>query len=167
MQCKKCRKDETILSIISAREAHTAGVIMDRLSGDVQAQTTKHGAKDQAEEIDDRQKHLARGGQVLAPVEVEPENTAEPVREPGSEEGSDQAQQVAEDWNGFGDDPGDGPEGERDGDPGAHGHPVPFVDPLFFVGEDAEVDVFNSNVAVNDAGDDDSRQGDAVGNLGD
>lgn len=88
VQCKKCRKDETILSIISAREAHTAGVIMDRLSGDVQAQTTKHGAKDQAEEIDDRQKHLARGGQVLAPVEVEPENTAEPVREPGSEEGS-------------------------------------------------------------------------------
>lgn len=43
------------------------------------------------------------------------------------------------------------------------------MDPLFFVGEDAEVDVFNSNVAVNDAGDDDLSSistGDMFSNAG-
>jgi hypothetical protein len=86
MQCKNAVNER--LSIISAREARAAGVIMYRLSGDVQAQTTQHGGKDHAEEINDCQEHLARGAQVLAPVEVEPENTAEAVGEPGGEEGS-------------------------------------------------------------------------------
>jgi hypothetical protein len=86
MQCKNAVNER--LSIIGAREARAAGVIMYRLSGDVQAQTTQHGGKDHAEEINDCQEHLARGGQVLAPVEVEPENTAEAVGEPGGEQGS-------------------------------------------------------------------------------
>jgi hypothetical protein len=61
---------------------------MDRLSRDVQAQTTEPSAKDQAEEIHDCQEYLARGSRVLAPVKVEPENTTEPVGEPGGEEGN-------------------------------------------------------------------------------
>jgi hypothetical protein len=61
---------------------------MDSLSRDVQAQTTEHRSENQAEEIDGCEEHFPRGGRVPAPVEVEPEDTAEAVGEPGGEEGS-------------------------------------------------------------------------------
>lgn len=108
------------------------------------------------DEIEKREEDLPRRGEPNPSVHVQPEHAAEAVGEPGREERGDQTEQVAEDGDGLGDDPGEDPEEETDADPGADGDPVALVHAVGSA-KDADVDVLEGDVAVDDAGDDDLR----------
>jgi hypothetical protein len=66
----------------------------------------------------------------------------------------DQAQQVAEYRNGFGDDPGQDPQGQGNAHPGADGNPVALVHAVRST-ENPNVDILEGNVAVDDTRNDD------------
>lgn len=70
----------------------------------------------------------------------------------GSRVTYDQTQEVAEDGNRGCDDPGENPHAEGNSDPGADGDPVALVHAVC-AAEDADVDVLDGDVAVDDTGD--------------
>ena len=95
---------------------------------------------------------------------MQPVDTTETVGEPTSEQSTDQTVQVTEDGNGFGNDPGNHPAGDTEGNPDSNGLVAALVNQVG-LGAEAEVDVLETNVAVDDTGADDGGDGDAVGDL--
>ena len=95
---------------------------------------------------------------------MQPVDTTETVGEPASEQGTDQTVQVAEDGNGFGNDPGNHPAGDTEGNPDSNGLVAALVNQVG-LGAEAEVDVLETNVAVDDTSADDGGDGDSVGDL--
>lgn len=72
---------------------------------------------------------------------------------PASKQRRDQAEQTAKNGDSRGDNPRENPQGQRDAHPRADGHPVALVDAVCSA-EDARVDVFKCDVAVDHSGDD-------------
>lgn len=124
---------------------------MNRLTRDVKTKPT-HATTDQHNaHVESGEEDLARRGEPIAPVHVQPVDTGETVTEPGSEQGADQTQQVAEDGDSVGDDPGNDPAGETDENPGAVRGQVAAVHAVS-AAEQADVDIFETNVTVDDTG---------------
>lgn len=137
---------------------------MDGSARSIQTKHTQRQTEQGNGDVQNGQGDLAGRGKPLAPVQVQPVDTAETVAEPTGEEGADQTVQVAEDGDGFGDDPGDNPAGDAETEPKADRAPVVLVHQVG-LGADAEVDVLQTDVAVDDAGTHDGGDGDTVRNL--
>lgn len=137
---------------------------MDGSARSIQAKHTQNQSEQGNRNVQNGQGDLARRGKPLALVQVQPVDTTETVAEPAGEKGADQTVQVAEDGDGFGDDPGDDPARDAETQPKADGSPVALVHQAG-LGTEAEVDVLQANVAIDDTGADDGGDGDAVGNL--
>ena len=73
-------------------------------------------------------------------------------------------EQVAEDGNRLGDNPGNDPEYKSQANPGTDTAEIALVHDIG-VAEQADVDVLNGDVAQNDTGDDDCGHGDSVGHF--
>lgn len=128
--------------------------------------THDRGPDAENHDIQPGQEHLAPALAIPPFIQEQPERAAQAVREPAGEQGADQAQQVVEDGDGLGDDPGDRPEHADDDDPDAETAPAALrhaIGAAVF----AHVDVFGRHVAVDDACDDDGGDGDAVGDFAD
>lgn len=92
-----------------------------------------------------------------APVDVEPTDTRKTVREPRSKESRDETEEIREDWNRLGNDPGDSPWSNCESDPRSSCNPTSAVQ-VFRSGENTEVDVFDSDVSKDNSCDDDCWQ---------
>ena len=129
-------------------------------------ETHDGGPNAENHEIQPRQEHLPATLPIPPFVQEEPECAAQAVGEPAGEQGTNQTQQIVEDGDGLGDDPGDGPEHADDDEPDAEAAPAGLGHavgaPVF-----AHVDVLGRDVAVDDTRDDDGGDGDAVGDFAD
>jgi hypothetical protein len=124
---------------------------VNRLTRDVKTKPT-HATTDQHNaHVESGEEDLARRGEPVAPVHVQPVDTGETVTEPGSEQGANQTQQVAEDGDSVGDNPGNDPAGETDENPGAVRGQVAAVHTVS-AAEETDVDVLKTNVTVDDTG---------------
>lgn len=130
----------------------------------IQTQHAKRQTEQNNSNVQNSQGNLARGSKPLARVKVQPVNTGQTIAEPGSEQGTDKRVQVAEDGDSLGDDPGDDPAGHAESEPETDGLPVALVHQVGLGGE-AEVDVLQANVAIDDACADDGGDRDAEGDL--
>lgn len=137
---------------------------MDGCAGGIQTKDTKHQTKQSNANIENGKKDLTGRGKPLAPVQVQPVNTGQTVAEPGGEQRTDQTVEVTEDRDGLGNDPGDNPAGNSETEPEADRALVLLVHQTG-VGAETEVDVLQPDVAVDDTGADDGRDGDTVGDL--
>ena len=123
---------------------------MDRPTRDVETKTTHAATNKNNHNIQDGESDFPGRRKPLASVDVQPVNTSKTVTEPTSEEGTDQTEEVAEYWDGIGDDPSDNPAAHADGDPGSDGCKVTAVHAVCSA-EETDVDVFQANVAVHDS----------------
>lgn len=70
---------QTRLYITRARKTRAAGVVMDRLARDVEAQAAQTATNSENNEIKDRQTDLAGRREPFAAVQEEPEDTAHTI----------------------------------------------------------------------------------------
>ena len=158
------KRQEDTLSVVLAGKAGSACVIVDGSAGGIQAKNTQRQTEEGNSDVENGECDLARRGEPLAGVQVQPVDTGQTVAEPTGEEGTDQTVQVAEDGDGLGDNPGDDPAGDAQTEPQADGLPAARVDQVGLCGQ-AEVDVLQTDVTVHDTGADDGGDGNAVGDL--
>jgi hypothetical protein len=142
------------LSIASARKAVAGRVIVNRFTRDIKTKTTHATTNKNNKNIQDGEGDLPGRRKPLASVDVQPVNTSKTIAEPTSEEGTDQTEKVAEDWDGVGDDPSDDPAAHADSHPGSDRCKVAAVHAVSSA-EETDVDVFQTNVAVDNTGTDD------------
>lgn len=126
---------------------------MDRFTRDVETKTAHAATNKNNDNIQDGERDFPGRRKPFALVDVQPINTSKTVAEPTSEEGTDQTEKVAKDWNGIGDDPSDDPAADADGHPGSDGCEVSAVHTVCSA-EETDIDVFQTNVAVHNAGTD-------------
>lgn len=138
---------------------------MDSGARGIQAKHAQSQPKQRNADIKHRQEDLLRRREPLPVVQMQPVDTAETVAEPAREERTDQTVQVTEDGDGLGNDPGDDPAGDAETEPETDGLPTARVQQVR-LGAQAEVDVLQADVAVDDARADDGGDGDAERDLG-
>jgi hypothetical protein len=127
---------------------------MNSLARDIETKAT-HASTNQNDTHVDSSEHNLPGRREPSPlVDVQPVHTTKAVTEPTSEKRANQTQQVTEDRNSIGNDPGDHPASQGNGNPGANGCQITLVHAVSS-SEDADVDVLETNVAVDDTGTDD------------
>lgn len=85
----------------------------------VQPQPKHHEADRHLGGIYKRQSDVSAATEPLAPIQHEPHIAGNDESEPRAEDGADEAEQVTEDRDGLGNNPGQCPGGETDTDPGA------------------------------------------------
>lgn len=137
------------LGIASAREAVVGGAIMNSLAGNVKAKTTHATTNQNNDHVHNSECNLPRRGEPLALVDMQPVHTTQTVTEPTSEQRANQTQQITEDGNGIGNDPGDNPASKSDANPGANSNHVTLVHAVSAT-EHTDVDVLKTDVAVDD-----------------
>ena len=127
-----------------------------------------HNSSTNAEnhDIQSRQEHLPPTLPIAPLIQEQPERAAQAVREPAGKQRADQTQQIVEDGDGLGDDPGHRPEHGDDADPDAEAAPAGLGHairaPVL-----AHVDIFGGHVTVDDPRNDDGRDRDPVGHFAD
>ena len=134
-----------------------------------------------ATEVDHGQHHLFPRLGIPAPVHVEPEETAQAdcprlacKRRPGelrtlttkptAEQRANQTQKRVEHGHRLGNDPCNHPQDQPDKHPGPRGDKIRLVHAVSAL-KDAQINVLRRDVTENDTGDDNGRQGDAVGHF--
>lgn len=163
MQRDEARWSHLSISVGTA-EAVAVGVLVDSGARSIQAKNAQRQTEAGNANVEDAEEDLAGRGEPLAAVEVEPVDTGETVAEPGSEKSTDQTVQVTEDRNSLGDDPRNDPASHTKTNPETDGTLVALVHQIR-LGAEAEVDVLQADMAVDDTGTDNSGDSNAVGNL--
>lgn len=116
-----------------------------------EAEDADEQAHDEQNDIRDKVADLLGAVEPVAPLHPKPEDAGKTVGEPAGEERADKAEQVVEDGDGLGDDHGDGPREEGNGEP-RDGGELGAADHVLRVAEDSVEDVLRAYVAVDDAG---------------
>lgn len=155
VQCRQCtpkrfeQATNLYLGIASTRETVAGRVVMDSLARHIKTQATHTTTNQNDAHIHNSECDLARRREPLAFVDMQPVHTAQSVTEPTSEQRADQTEQVTEDGNSIGDDPGNHPASETNGDPGSNGNQITLMHAVSST-EQTDVDVLETNVAVDD-----------------
>jgi hypothetical protein len=127
---------------------------VNSLARDIKTKTTHAATNQNDTHVDNSEHNLPRRREPSPLVNVQPVDTAKAVTEPTSKKRANQTQQVTKDRNSIGNDPGDNPASEGNGNPGANGYHITLVHAVGS-SEHADVDVLETDVAVDDAGTDD------------
>lgn len=102
----KALTNAKILGIIRTRETGRTGMIVQRLPRNPETHSAKHRTNHKSKEVQKCKADLLPVGEPYTLVHVEPENARQAVGEPACEESCDETEQVAEDGDRLGDDPG-------------------------------------------------------------
>lgn len=149
------------LSIIPTRKALTARVIMESFARDPKTKTAQRSTNRNNNDIQQSEGNLPRRREPQTLIHKQPKDPTQAIRKPTSKERRDQAEQVTKHGNRSGNNPRHGPQRKRNTDPRARSDPVTLVHAVRTL-ENTQVDILERDVAVDDTGDDDSRQRDAV-----
>ena len=115
--------------------------------------------------IQTRQKHLLLTFSIPSIIQEKPKDATQPISEPTCKQCTDQRQQVVEHGDSLGDDPCYNPYSCNDEDPDPDTHHIVVAHTfrsVEIIPEDANVDVFSSDVAIYDSSNDNGRDGDTV-----
>jgi hypothetical protein len=144
----------------------TAGILGQLGTRGIKTNNADNDTQKHQDDVAAEEENLLGAAEPTALHDVKPHDTGESVTEPRSEQSGNETEQVAEVGDGLGQDPCDEPDTEDDGEPGGSGDHTATVEVLS-ASEDTDVDVLGSDVTEDDTGDDDGRQGDTPGDLGD